>query len=229
MSAYAAGLCEYPWHWKMNLLKKANGFPSMRFNLFIGLVSILILSSCAYEGTVVRKDFRELPFSESLGIEAIYHFELRDRAGQIHSQMVTPQVFAAYEVGDYFNDLQLPADIRPAAPSPIMGPFPSQRPLQYYDTPYQPLRRSGLRQTDLQPDVGIALTHESAKTKAVSQRSAHKHSAVAKAHHRRAHKTKIAKKKQTRHGKKIAGTKKHKKAQSKVVRSHRSAHRDDPS
>ncbi len=200
----------------------------MRFNLLICLISILVLSSCAYEGTVVRKDFRELPFSESLGVEAIYHFELRDRAGQIHSQMVTPQVFAAYEVGDYFNDLQLPANTRPAAPSPIMGPFPSQRPLQYYDTPYRPLYRSGLEQTGPQPDVRIALTHESARTKPVSRRSAHKHSAVAKTHHRAAHKAKLAKKKQTRHGKKIAGTKKHKKAQSKVVRSHRSAHRDDP-
>jgi hypothetical protein len=228
MSAYATGLREYAWQQKVILLTKAGRFPGMRFNLFICLISILILSSCAYEGTVVRKDVRPLPFYDSLGIDAIYHFELRDRAGQIHSQMVTPQVFAAYEVGDYFNDLQLPADVRPAAPSPIMGPFPSQRPLQYYDTPYRPLHRSGLEQTNPQPDARIALNHESARTKSVSQRSAHKHSAVAKTHHRMAHKAKLAKKKHPRNGKKVAAARKHKKAHSKVVRSHRSAHRDDP-
>lgn len=228
MSTYATGRCEKAWQQKVNLITKACRFPGMRSNLFICVISILILSGCAYEGTVVRKEFRPLPFYDSLGIEAIYHFELRDRAGQIHSQMVTPQVFAAYEVGDYFNDLQLPAHELPTAPSPIMGPFPSQRPLQYYDTPYRPLYRSGFKQTNPQPDVQIALTHESPKTKSVSQRSAHKHSAIAKTHHRTAHKAKLAKKKQTRHGKKIAGTKKHKKAQSKVVRSRRRTQRDDP-
>ena len=226
MSAYAAGLYENAWQQKVNLLTKSGRFSGMRFNLFICLISVLILSSCAYEGTVVRKDFRELPFSESLGIEAIYHFKLRDRSGQIHSQMVTPQVFAAYEVGDYFNDLQLPADIRPTAPSPIMGPFPSQRPLQYYDTPYRPSHRSGLTTIDPQPDVRIALTHESVKTKSVP--SARKHNAVAKTRHRATHKTKLAKKKQTRHAKKIAATKKHKKAHAKIVRSHRHVKRNDP-
>ena len=115
----------------------------MRFFLFIVLLAVLIFPGCAYQGKVVRKEFRALPFSESLGVDAIYTFQLRDRAGEIHSQMVTPEVFANYEVGDYFDDLQAaPAhDYRPAAPlPPALEPLPGRRPLEYYETPYRPLR-----------------------------------------------------------------------------------------
>lgn len=33
-------------------------------------------------------------------------FLLRDQQGNVRSQLVTPEVFARYEVGDYFNDCQ---------------------------------------------------------------------------------------------------------------------------
>jgi hypothetical protein len=35
-----------------------------------------------------------------------YAFYLRDRQGNEQWQLVTPEVFARYEIGDYFNDLQ---------------------------------------------------------------------------------------------------------------------------
>lgn len=39
-------------------------------------------------------------------------FILRDRAGNVRSQLVTPEVFARYQTGDYFNDLQAPPPAR---------------------------------------------------------------------------------------------------------------------
>ena len=38
----------------------------------------------------------------------MYNFQLRDTTGQVHSQMVTADVFGSYRKGDYFNDLQSP-------------------------------------------------------------------------------------------------------------------------
>ena len=35
-----------------------------------------------------------------------YAFYLRDKQGTAHWQLVTPEVFARYEMGDYFNDAQ---------------------------------------------------------------------------------------------------------------------------
>lgn len=84
-------------------------------------------AGCAYEGTIVRKDYRPLPFSYSLGLDALYHFELRGSDGRVHSQLVTAAAFATYQVGDYFNDLSpapravgsLPAQDFPPAPGPL--------------------------------------------------------------------------------------------------------------
>jgi hypothetical protein len=49
-----------------------------------------------------------MPAPEFTGSEmnSICTFILRDRQGNLHSQMVTPPVFARYQVGDYFNDCQ---------------------------------------------------------------------------------------------------------------------------
>jgi hypothetical protein len=43
---------------------------------------------------------------------AVCKFILRDRAGNVRSQLVTPEVFARYQTGDYFNDLQSPPPAR---------------------------------------------------------------------------------------------------------------------
>ena len=72
------------------------------------LIAVSLLSGCAYEGVVVDKRSRPLPFPESLGVDGMYTFKLRNHAGEVHSQMVTAYVFYNYRVGDYFNDLQPP-------------------------------------------------------------------------------------------------------------------------
>ena len=80
--------------------------------LVICLIAVSLLSGCAYEGVVVDKRSRPLPFPESLGVDGMYSFKLRNHAGEVHSQMVTAYVFYNYRVGDYFNDLQ---------PSPVQS------------------------------------------------------------------------------------------------------------
>lgn len=99
----------------------------------------LALSSCAQEGTVVRKEFRPLPFPDSLGVLGIFRFEIQDREGHIHRQMVTPAVFARYRVGDYFNDREVPVfRAEPTArPAPWLNPGLERRPLDNYGTPYR--------------------------------------------------------------------------------------------
>lgn len=110
----------------------------MRFTLLSLFACGLLVSGCAYQGTVMAKEFRALPFLGSLGLKGIYRFELRDRDGQLRHQMVTPNVFANYEVGEYFNDLQVPR-WGPTKPEPMMIPA-LPPPLQEYSTPYWPVK-----------------------------------------------------------------------------------------
>lgn len=108
----------------------------MRSNpLALSLVAVM-LSGCAFEGTIVEKRSRPLPDASLMGTEGVnsfvfrgptgtsrppipvpnpqfwtetngmYSFLLRDRQGNVHSQMVTADVFARYREGDYFNDCQ---------------------------------------------------------------------------------------------------------------------------
>lgn len=78
----------------------------MRFYPIVSLLLALFLTSCANEGVIVRKDSGPLPFYESLGMDGSYKFVLRDSAGSLHRQLVTPDIFERYAVGDIFNDLQ---------------------------------------------------------------------------------------------------------------------------
>lgn len=89
---------------------------------------------CAYEGTIVEKPSWPRPDASMIGTEGVYSFVfrgptgtsrlpigvpiptfwtetsgsykflLRDRQGNVHSQLVTAEVFARCRVGDYFND-----------------------------------------------------------------------------------------------------------------------------
>ena len=111
----------------------------MRFTTIIYLACGLLLSSCAYQGTVVRKEFRPLPFLGSLGVEGIYHFDLRDHQGHIHHQMVTADVFDNYSEGDYFNDLVPPSNQTRgrSGPAPRVIPGPRLQPLEERGTHYR--------------------------------------------------------------------------------------------
>ena len=66
----------------------------------------VLLGSCAYQGTIVQKDTTPLPFTHSYGLDGSYAFLLRDNTGTVRRQIVSPDVYHQYAVGDYFNDLQ---------------------------------------------------------------------------------------------------------------------------
>ena len=106
----------------------------MRSNLLASLLVPMLLAGCAFEGVVVEKRSRPLPDSSVIGTEGVYSFAfrgptgtsrppitvpipqfwtgtnglytflLRDQQGNVHSQMVTAEVFNRCRVGDYFND-----------------------------------------------------------------------------------------------------------------------------
>ncbi|MDQ3118360.1 MAG: hypothetical protein M3Q89_02115 [Verrucomicrobiota bacterium] len=78
----------------------------MRLPVSICFGLVLFLTGCANQGVVVQKETRPFPYYYSHGVEGIYTFLLRDKGGTIHRQMVTPDVFAQYAIGQYFNDLQ---------------------------------------------------------------------------------------------------------------------------
>ena len=110
----------------------------MRYTLAYLLIPILV-GGCASQGTIVEKRSRLSPDSGMIGTEGVnsfvfrgpnglsrqpigvsdpqywiatggsYKFILRDRNGNVHSQLVTPDVFARYNVGDYFDDSLPPA------------------------------------------------------------------------------------------------------------------------
>lgn len=159
--------------------------------LLIYLIAISLLSGCAYEGVVVDKRTRPLPFPESLGVDGMYTFKLRNHAGEVHSQMVTAYVFSGYRVGDYFNDLQ-PSPSQPGKemrapmyratpelqepPVPI-GPEP-MRSRKPNDQPYHPVRTTSIHHSSKHgTKIAKATTkkhHRHVSKVAVARRKAHR-------------------------------------------------------
>ncbi|MBA3609140.1 MAG: hypothetical protein H0W43_11640 [Chthoniobacterales bacterium] len=58
----------------------------------------------AARGVVVNKTFRPTPLSHSLGLDGIYRLEVRGPDEKVRRQMVTKEVFLAYEIGDEFDE-----------------------------------------------------------------------------------------------------------------------------
>jgi hypothetical protein len=85
------------------LISKATQ-PFVRLQTFLFLCLGPLLIACAYQGTIVQKAGRPLPFAYSLGIDACFKFALRDRLGHVRWQLVSAEVFNSYRVGDYFDD-----------------------------------------------------------------------------------------------------------------------------
>jgi hypothetical protein len=79
----------------------------VRRQTFLFFVIAPLLIACAYQGTIVQKAGRPLPFAYSLGIDSTYKFALRDRLGHVRWQLVPAEVFNSYRVGDYFNSADL--------------------------------------------------------------------------------------------------------------------------
>ena len=78
----------------------------MRITPLLCLIATAFFGGCAYQGVIVQKNSNPLPLYHSIGVDGSYSFILRDRSGATHRQIVTPEVFEHYGVGDYFNDLQ---------------------------------------------------------------------------------------------------------------------------
>jgi hypothetical protein len=85
------------------LISKATQ-PFVRLQTFLFLYLGPLLIACAYQGTIVEKAGRPLPFAYSLGIDASFKFALRDHLGRVRWQLVSAEVFNSYRVGDYFDD-----------------------------------------------------------------------------------------------------------------------------
>jgi hypothetical protein len=124
----------------------------MRFHLLASFLVATLLTGCAFEGVVVEKRSRPLPDASLSGTEGVdsfvfrgptgtsrppitipnpqfwvgsngmYSFLLRDKQGNVHSQMVTAEVFARYREGDYFSDCQAPPQTRDAKDSKTVEP-----------------------------------------------------------------------------------------------------------
>jgi len=103
-------------------------------SFLVGILSASCALGCAFEGTIVEKRSWLRPDASMIGTEGVYSFVfrgptgtsrlpitvpnpqfwtetsgsykflLRDRQGHVHSQLVTAEVFARCQVGDYFND-----------------------------------------------------------------------------------------------------------------------------
>lgn len=55
-------------------------------------------------GVVVDKICKPLPVADSLGVNAIYRLDLRQPDQSVRHQMVSREIFVAYQVGDQFDD-----------------------------------------------------------------------------------------------------------------------------
>lgn len=194
----------------------------MQRSILACYLAALLVPGCAYQGVIVEKRFRPLPFSCSLGMDAIYNFQLRDATGHIYSQMVTPDVFASYRVGEFFNDLAAP----PSREGKEMPGF-QPRPPEMYEGPYEPVRVMQLqprhravvaaavhsgRTSELPPVTASATTKPAPKVAARAHPTSKSKSKTAKTRHRKKHSSKIAKSKHR--------AKKH----GKVARKHRPRH-----
>jgi hypothetical protein len=106
--------------------------------LLLCLAVAFSLTSCAFQGTIVEKQSRPHPLYHSVGIEGVYTFVLRDNAGAVNRQMVTPEVFDQYAVGDYFNDLQAPTNREEAKNTRTATPTEPGVTLPPYFSSHQP-------------------------------------------------------------------------------------------
>ncbi len=203
----------------------------MRFTTVLSLCLAAFLSGCAIQGVVVEKRFRPLPFSDSLGVDGIYNFQLRDAQGLIHSQMVTPGVFALYEVGDYFDDLGTPPmhdgkdggkDYR--APVRLMPPQFQPAPQPEDAVPYinVPIRPRPLRTRKTHGVDSSATTRTPSREIATAKKTRSSVRTVQKKHRHVKKSATVAKKhKRSKKSSHTASAHRHKKKSAKVTKTHK--------
>ncbi len=143
----------------------------MRVPVSLLTVPALFLSSCAYQGVIAQKESRPHPLYNSIGVEGMYDFVLRDQAGGLHRQMVTPQVFEQYAEGQYFNDLQ-PA----AQPTDNKTMQASARPISHAVASRSAIARVKTRKSTrvAAKSAHSSVAHKSTKTRAVVAKNSSK-------------------------------------------------------
>lgn len=62
------------------------------------------LGGGSIHGVVVDKTCKPLPLADSLGVNAIYRLDLRQPDQSVSHQMVSREIFSAYQIGDEFDD-----------------------------------------------------------------------------------------------------------------------------
>jgi hypothetical protein len=154
----------------------------MRLTVSLLLLSALFLTSCANQGVIVQKESRAHPFYESVGIEGVYTFMLRDDAGVIHRQMVTPEVYERYAVGERFND-ELPTPATNDATEPKAVQIAMHRPT------FAVGRMASATKTVKVQHVAVAKAQTATKSKVAkrSTQSATKHIATRGTHKKTSH------------------------------------------
>lgn len=151
--------------------------------MYLRPVSLLLVcalfASCAYQGVVVDKTARELPFSETIGMPGSFAFMLRDSSGAVHRQLVTPEVFTRYQVGDYFNDQQPAPQPRPLEDKVMLNASNASR----SSTP----RMAKARSSKTSARLASKKTHKSRHRIAAAKRKHSHKSRAASAKRRAAH------------------------------------------
>ena len=155
----------------------------MRLHLTVLPALAIFLGSCAYEGVVVQKDVQPYPMYLSQGMEGKYAFVLEDKAGVRHRQLVTPEVFERYALGQYFNDQE-------TGPSGTIdeGKAMKDSVMTAHRTPASPARyvsKSSTQKT-------VAAAKSSKKTKRVADKAKARRNSVAAAKRKRSKPTKAA-------------------------------------
>ncbi len=93
--------------------------------LFASVAQAGLFGRWAARGIVVNKTFRPTSHAHSLGADGIYRLELRGEDKKVRRQMVTREVFLAYEIGDEFDEQGNPAaakEARVAAAAKVFEP-----------------------------------------------------------------------------------------------------------
>lgn len=141
----------------------------MRFSIPLCIACAAVLTSCAYEGTIVQKDVRPLPFTHTAGIDGSYAFLLKDNTGTVRRQIVTAEVFNQYAIGEYFNDAQ-PV----STPRDVIDPKVVRPPMVATKKPAATQRLATMRKAIVKNARQVATKTKSAKPTAALRKVAKK-------------------------------------------------------
>ncbi|MDQ3116623.1 MAG: hypothetical protein M3Q86_08465 [Verrucomicrobiota bacterium] len=92
-------------HWESGIMRSKKHLPFIAIALLAcSIAHAGPFARWAARGVVVNKTFRPTPLSHSLWLDGIYRLEVRGPDKKVRRQMVTKEVFLAYEIGDEFDE-----------------------------------------------------------------------------------------------------------------------------